>query len=251
MKAVKRPGSLDWLCGGDRLLPSAAIGGGTGKVHEILRESAVRERYDDFDRGLGALAGLGACRTTSGRLDRRESPACPQTVREETHIVGMIGDDEEVQWPRQLRWLPRGRGNLFASGEAIGVLGAQPRPEGTGIHRKGGVEMGIAEQRAGRKFAAGIGRIGGLERLLGRSLSNVPASCAKAGTPRLMTTRQVKAVPCSNVFVISFLPRTRSVMMCRVAGDPAADLGCWDQGGCATCRDQYGRRSQERRQDLL
>ena len=74
----------------------------------------------------------------------------------------MVGDDEKIERPRQLRRLTRRSRDLFTLGEAIGIARQQPCAEGAGVKRKRGVEMGVAEERPGREIAAGPGRIGAL-----------------------------------------------------------------------------------------
>ena len=57
-----------------------------------------------------------------------------EEVGEEAHVVGVVGDDEEVERPRQLGQLTGGGGDLLALGEAIGVARPEARAERAGIH---------------------------------------------------------------------------------------------------------------------
>ena len=88
-----------------------------------------------------------------------------QQVVEEAHIVGMVGDDQEVERPRQLGELSRGGHDLLAFAEAIGVARSEARTEGAGIEGEGGVGVGVAEQRPRREVSSGPGRIGPLGRI--------------------------------------------------------------------------------------
>ena len=95
-----------------------------------------------------------------------------EELREEAHVVGVVGDDQKIERPRQLRRLAGRRRDLLALGEAIGVARAEPCAEGAGVDRERGVEVGVAEERPGREIAPGPGRIrplGGKD-LLGRRL---------------------------------------------------------------------------------
>src|SRR6185503_9354235 len=94
-----------------------------------------------------------------------------EQVREETHVVRVIRDDEEIERARELRGLAARRGDLLAAREAIGVARIQTAAEGAGVHRKTGVQMGVAKERARGEFAIGVGRVRsfleGLARLFG------------------------------------------------------------------------------------
>ena len=59
-----------------------------------------------------------------------------QEIREEAHIVGVIGDDQEIERPRKFCGLSGRGGDLLALGETIGVARAKPRAESAGIHRE-------------------------------------------------------------------------------------------------------------------
>ena len=48
-----------------------------------------------------------------------------EQVGEEAHVVGVVGDDEEIERPRELRLLPARRGQLLAAREAVRVFDAR------------------------------------------------------------------------------------------------------------------------------
>ena len=102
----------------------------------------------------------------------RSSGLAGKQIREEAHVVGMVGDDEEIERPRQLGELAGGRRDLLAFGEAVGVARPEARAEGAGVEGEQGVEMRVAEERPGREVAPGPGRIGPLVGIepLGRRL---------------------------------------------------------------------------------
>jgi hypothetical protein len=71
----------------------------------------------------------------------------------------MIADDQEIERPRQLRPLSGGGPDFLATGEAIGGVRLHVRADGAGVERDGGVQVRVAEVRAGGKVASGIGRV--------------------------------------------------------------------------------------------
>ena len=88
--------------------------------------------------------------------------------REEAHVVGMVGDDEEVERTRELRRLAGGGGDLLALGEAVGVARPEPGAERAGIEGERGVQVRVAEERPGRESCA---RHRANRRRFGRELS--------------------------------------------------------------------------------
>ena len=193
-----------FLRGGDRLLPGAAIGARAREVHEILGERALREGDDDLDRRLRALAGLDHVVPFAARRIGQDLGLAGEQVREEAHVVGVIGDHQEVERTRQLHRLAAGRRDLLAPGEAIGVARAEPRAEGAGVHRERRVQMRVAEERPRREIAAGIGRVGRFGRvdLSAVSLSSVPTS--EAAAVRLAT---IATSPVASIVVFKFSPK--------------------------------------------
>lgn len=122
------------LRGSDRFSPSGFVGSGIGRVHERFRKPPLREQADELECHPDALS--------------RHDPVVPvfasrvpQNVRlalekiwKETHVVRMVGDDEEIERPRKLHFQTRRRGDFFTPGETIGLVETQPISEGTGIH---------------------------------------------------------------------------------------------------------------------
>ena len=102
-------------------------------------------------RGLRALAGLDHVvpRRPVGSASSSGLPA--KQVREEAHVVGVVGDHEEVERARELHRLAAGGGQLLAPGEAVGLLRPEPRAEGACIHRERRVQMRVAEERSRRE----------------------------------------------------------------------------------------------------
>src|SRR4029078_8526173 len=81
------------------------------------------EPIDDFHARLLGLVGF-------ARLDhvvplpalriRKQLRLPREEVSEETHVVRMIGDDQEIERPRELGRLPVGGDDLLAFGKAVG-----------------------------------------------------------------------------------------------------------------------------------
>ena len=143
----------------DRIMPGGAIGVGTRIVKDRTLELTRAERGDDVDGGGGALARLDHVIPFAAQRVREKLRFPFQEIREEAHIVGVIGDDQEVERPRKFRELS-GRGHdLLALGETVGVARTEPRAERPGIKRHACMDMSVAEERPRRKVAASIGRI--------------------------------------------------------------------------------------------
>ena len=62
----------------------------------------------------------------------------------------------------ELHRLAARRGDLLAPGEAVGIARGEPRAECARVHRERGVQVRVAEERAGREVAARVGRVGRL-----------------------------------------------------------------------------------------
>ena len=91
-----------------------------------------------------------------------------EEIGKKAHLVRVIGDDEKIERARELRRLAARGHDLFAAREAIGVARTQTAAERAGIHRERGVQVRVAEERAGGEVAVGVGRVGAfLERLCG------------------------------------------------------------------------------------
>ena len=191
MKAVKRPGLVGLLGGLDRLLPGRAVGAACReRTCSVLRERALREGDDDLERRLGALARLDHVVPLAARRVGEQLGLAGEQVGEEAHVVGVVGDDEEVERPRELRRLAAGGRDLLAPGEAIGVARRRAGAERAGIQRERRVQVRVAEERPRREVAVRVGRIrpGCLYAASALSLSSVPVSCADAGESK--TKRQ-------------------------------------------------------------
>ena len=76
----------------------------------------------------------------------------------------MIGDDDEIERPRELDLHAIRRGDLFAARETVRVLRTQARAESSGIHGCAGVHVRITKENLGWKIAPGVGGVA----LLGR-----------------------------------------------------------------------------------
>jgi hypothetical protein len=122
----------------------------------------MREGDDNLYGGFAAFAGLDhVIPLTAGRIGQHFG-FTGEEVRKETHVIGMIGDDEEIERARELHWLATRCRDFFAAGEAIGVARAEPRAERPSVHRKRGMQMRIAEERARWEVTTRVGRIRGL-----------------------------------------------------------------------------------------
>ena len=61
-------------------------------------------------------------------LHQQRIPGLDFTHR--AHVLGVIGDDEKIEWPAQASPLTGRSGHLFAAGEAIGFLRSEEVAEG-------------------------------------------------------------------------------------------------------------------------
>ena len=118
----------------DGLPPGRTVSGGAGGVHQRLREGALREGHDDLDRGVGALAGLDHVIPAAAGGIGQHSGISGEQIREEAHVVGVVGHDQEIERPGELRQLAAGRPDLLTLSEPIGLLRPKSCAEGPGIH---------------------------------------------------------------------------------------------------------------------
>ena len=153
-----------------------------------------------------------------------------EQVGEEAHIVGMVGDDEEIERPRQLRRLTRRRHDLLASGEAIGIARSEPCAERAGIHRKGRVQMRIAEEgpRSGNCARRRASRVASSW----KSFGSVVVECAHVGVRRLLPARR-HATRHVESAIVRQMPPSR---MCRPSCSPRLK---------ARCSSDYARRKHQ------
>ena len=79
-----------------------------------------------------------------------------EQIGEETHIIGVVGNDEEIQWAGQLRWLSARRDDFFATGEAKRFPRPESRAKRACVKRSCGMQVCIAEERTGRKIATRV-----------------------------------------------------------------------------------------------
>ena len=141
------------------------------------RRHVAGQRADDLHRrgedGVVIAAGQLRVPALSG-LGGEHLGVAAEELRHQAVHLGVVRDHQEVERPRQLGAQAAGRGDLLAAGEAEGVLLPEPVHR-AGIDRDRGVQVGVAEQRPGRKAAPGIGRelrldhprdIGGRRRLV-------------------------------------------------------------------------------------
>jgi len=75
--------------------------------------------------------------------------------RRQPNELGVVGDDEEVEWPDELHRLAGVGDHRFAACEAITRIDIEAGPHQAGVKRQVGVEMGIAEEDLVGKGAAG------------------------------------------------------------------------------------------------
>ncbi len=152
--------------GVNRLRPRRGIGFGSRQRRERLGKCIAGYRLDDFDgNGNGILAARldPVIPAAPGRIGEHRRLAGVQ-AREEAHVVRVIGDDEEVQRPRQLDLLAGRRDDLLALGEAIGVRRRQSCAERPGVHRHARVQVRVTPEHLGREIAVRIRRIARLFR---------------------------------------------------------------------------------------
>ncbi len=171
MKAVNRPGSLASSAAAIGLVPGRLISPRVRCVEQRRRELVLRESADDLERGGGAISGLDhVVPAPPGRI-RKDARVAGKELRKESHVVGVVGDNEKIEGPRQLHGLSGRRHDFLALGEAIGFARTEAGAEGAGIHRERRVQVRVAKQRTGREVPAGPGRIralGGVEAVGGR-----------------------------------------------------------------------------------
>jgi len=78
-------------------------------------------------------------------------------VRKEAHVVGVVGNHEEIERPRQARRRPVGRDDFITSSETIPIVEAEPVSERAGVHRDVGVQMGVTPKWPARKTTLRVG----------------------------------------------------------------------------------------------
>jgi hypothetical protein len=160
----------------DRLVPGRSVGRGTGTRLECRREGPLGEAGDDLDRHLYAILAAPPDHLVPAlpRRVRQEVGVTLIKAREETHVVGVVGHDDEVERPRELHGKPGGRDHLFATSEAVRILREEPRPEGARVHRHRRMDVGVPPEHLRREVAPGVrgkGRLlreGALQRFAGR-----------------------------------------------------------------------------------
>ena len=145
----------------------------------------------------------------AGRIGEHLGLAGEQ-LREEAHVVGVVGDDEEVERTGELRPLAAGRRDLLALGEAVGVLRREPGAEGSGVQRERRVQVGVAEERPGREVAARWRRI---RRPRLDLLGRLPIQCPdvrarKPDAKAERASRPARASRLRRVLLIGFLHRS-------------------------------------------
>ena len=170
----------------DSLLPGRAVGRRAGKRLQLLREGALGEGDNDFGGGLDPLLAAGLHHVVpllAGRVGQHFRVTRIQP-REEAHVVGMIGDHEEIERSVKLHFQAGRRSQLFAAREAVGVFRDQPCAEGAGVHRHSGVQVGVAPEDLARKVASRVGREMHLSRKCarrgvarGRQAHGMPGQC--------------------------------------------------------------------------
>ena len=139
----------------DGLLPGVAVAVRARRQIERVGERVAGQRGDHLDRhahrGLAALLDAVVPVTARGIGQHVRVPRDER--REEAHVVGVVGDDEEVERTRQLHLQPGRGGHLLAAREAIGVLGREPGPEGAGVEGVPRVQMGVSPEHLGREVS--------------------------------------------------------------------------------------------------
>ena len=146
----------------DNLVPGGAVGA-RARYGEDRRTNLIRpEGPDDLQRGGGRLFAAAPHHVVPAPAIRvgQDLGFSGDQPREEAHAIGMVGHDEEVERAREAHGLPRRGNHLLPLGEAVGVARRQARPESAGIHRKGGMEVGVAPIHVGGEAPLRIGRVG-------------------------------------------------------------------------------------------
>ena len=113
----------------------------------------MREADDDLECGVCALAGLDHVIPAPAGLIGEHLRLPGEELREEAHVVRVVGDHEEVERSGELHPLAARRRDLVAFGEAVGVLRRQPGAERAGVHREGRVHVRVPEEGADREVA--------------------------------------------------------------------------------------------------
>ena len=92
------------------------------------------------------------------RIGEERRVACKQ-LREKAHVVGVIGDYDEVERPREFHAHSVRRGHLLAARKAERIFRTEPCAEGAGIHGCAGMHVRVAPEDAGREVTAGVRRV--------------------------------------------------------------------------------------------
>ena len=86
----------------DDALPYRPVGRVAGLVGNVGREFSLRKGHDNVPRGLGAFARLDHVVPLAGLGVLHDLGFPRQEVGEKSKIVGMIRDNQEIEWTRQL-----------------------------------------------------------------------------------------------------------------------------------------------------
>ena len=92
-------GVVGVLRGLDRALPGVAVSRRARRDLQGLRKLAYAEGRDDLERRLAALAFLDHFMPAAARRISQDHGRAADEHREQSHVVRVVGDDQEVEWP--------------------------------------------------------------------------------------------------------------------------------------------------------
>ncbi len=220
MNAVNLPGSLYFSAASTVSFQAAAYGADAGPVHQLVGKRTAGKVVDELQRSRVVLPGLDhVVPLLAQRLVEKLGLAGDQ-VGGESHVVGVVGDHQEIERARQLRLLFAGGHHLFAAREAVGVFDTEAVAEQPGIHRHGGVQVRVAEEHLRRATGGRRGRRRGRISSGGgsSSLREHPAMRAEAAAINDGSREPRKLHEESPMFVIRLKSRARVPRACKTLG---------------------------------
>ena len=137
MKAVNRPGSLNSSAAFRATSQAERNAGDPGTEAIAFGNLFFEKAVDDLDRDLDRLVAAlldHLVPALAGRVGE-ERRIAGEELREEAHVVRVVGHHQEIERLRELHPHAVRRRHLLAAREAVGVRGKETRAEGAGVHR--------------------------------------------------------------------------------------------------------------------
>ena len=162
MKAVNWPGLLYASAALRSIVPGGAIG---RRARQSMRAPAGNVPFEKLS--ITSIATFTASCPPFWIMSYQRLPVgsaryvgiAREQLREEAHVVGVVGHHDEVERARELPRMPFDAVTSSPRAKRYASAGPSARAEGAGVHRGAGVHMGVAEERTCREVASGVGRV--------------------------------------------------------------------------------------------